>query len=141
MKSNSWIIAVHNNDLNGITMKSLALGFLVSLIENIAVILTLPTLKSLALGVMLAASTIFTIINPANAAANNMTHYSAPVAAHQDIAKESESTTNSKEGNLKNNDQQKYNRSKYNSVKQRVEMNRTLKTGEDRRIGSGSYSS
>lgn len=127
--------------MNGIIMKSLALGFLTSSIENIVIVLILPTLKSLTLGAILVAFTIFTIINPANAAATDMTQYSTPVAAHQGISKESESITKSKSDHLKNNDQHKYNRSKYNSVKQKVEMNRTLKTGEDRRIGSGSYSS
>ncbi|MGM8888211.1 hypothetical protein ACS8FD_19950 [Psychrobacter sp. 1U2] len=120
---------------------SSVLGFLITLVENIAVVLILPTLKNFALGVMLAVSTIFTIINPANAAANDMTYYSVPKTAHQEISKESELINNSKNGNLKNNDQQKYSRSKYNSVKQRIEMNRTLKTGNDRRVGSGSYSS
>ncbi len=129
-------------------MKSIAVSFFISSVENIAVVLILPTLKSFALGVMLAVSTIFTIINPANAAANDVTHYSTSVTAYQDVIKESESMTLSNEASdkhknshSKNNDQQKYNRSKYNSVKQRVEINQTLKTGEDRRIGSSSYSS
>ncbi len=88
-------------------MKSIAVSFFISLVENIAVVLILPTLKSFALGVMLAVSSIFTIINPANAAAaaNDVTNYSTPVTAYQDVIKESESITNSKNSNLKNNDQ------------------------------------
>ncbi|MGM8872539.1 hypothetical protein ACS8E3_12735 [Psychrobacter sp. 2Y5] len=129
-------------------MKSIAVSFFISLVENIAVVLILPTLKNFALGVMLAVSTIFTIINPANAAANDMTHYPTSVAAHQVTTKESESINLSNEASdthksshSKNSDQQKYHRSKYESVKKKVEMNRMLKTGEGRRLGSGSYSS
>ena len=102
----------------------------------------------MAFGVTLAASTFIAMINPANAAVIDMAYYPTSVAAYEVTKKESESMTLRKEAvdthknsHSKNDEQQKYNRSKYNSVKQTVEMNRTLKKGEDRRIGSGSYSS
>lgn len=68
-------------------MKSIVIGFMLTLIQNIAVVLVLPALKSTALGVMLAASAFFALINPADAAVDNTFQYSAQMQSPKETTK------------------------------------------------------